>query len=263
MKKTAIHLLCSFGAVVALVAVWTAVAKSMNSEMVAPDPLSVGREFLSVLKNPSFFPSFGGTMKRVVVAFFLSFGCAVLFAIPADRFPYFKSAFSPLVVLMRATPTMSVILLCLIWLKAAKSPVAVTFLVAFPMLYSAVLGVLEKRDRSLDEMARVYGVGKGKVFAGMIFPSVFSALFPQLCTTFSFCIKLTVAGESLAATKLSLGREMYVASVNFETARLLAYTLVAVVAAFLAELIFKAVYRAVGMAVYGYRRKRIDKEIRG
>ena len=263
MKKRIAEIVLPIASVAVFVAVWWLFAKKTNSEIVAPEPALVGKEFISLLKNKTFFSSLGGTMKRVTAAFSLSFACALLFAVLADRFSLLKSAFSPFVVLMRATPTMSVILLCLIWLREAKSPIAVSFLVVFPMLYSAILGVLSGRDRSLDELAEVYGVRKSKVFFLMTFPSVFDSLFSQLVSTFSFCIKLTIAGESLAATKLSLGKDMHDASVNFETAKLLAFTLCAVAAAFLAEILLKLLYKSIKGVIYGSCSKRINKEIRG
>ena len=263
MKKRIAEIVLPILSVAAFVAIWWAFAKKTNSEIVAPEPTLVGKELLSLLKNKNFFSSLGGTMKRVTEAFSLSFVCALLFAVLADRFSFLKSAFSPFIVFMRATPTMSVILLCLIWLKEAKSPIAVSLLVVFPMLYSAILGVLSGRDRSLDELAEVYGVKKSKVFFLMTFPAVFESLFSQLVSTFAFCIKLTIAGESLAATKLSVGKDMHDASVNFETAKLLAYTLCAVAVAFLAEILLKLLYKLIKGVIYGSRRKRIDKEIRG
>ncbi len=266
MEKIVKDSLAALASVCFFVIIWTAMSLSVASEFIAPSPIVVAKEFVSIFSGEKLSATIGaivGTFERTVQGYFSALLAALLAAVVADRFSLFEKAFYPIVAIARAMPTMSIILLVLIWLKPTKSPILISFLVIFPMLYSAVLGALKNRDRSIGEMAKSYGVNKAKLFFEATLPNVAEALFPQISSTLAFAVKLTVSGEALANSSLSLGREMYVAQVNLETARLLAYTLVAVLLSIAVELVLKFFGFATKKVVYGYNRRKTEQALLG
>ena len=210
-----------------------------NSEMIAPSPTKIFKEFIALFTTENFIKSILLTLWRSIYSFLIAFLTALFFAVLAYFSETVERLLYPLTVILRAIPTMSIILLCLIWLKSSKSPSAIAFIVVFPMLYSAILGSLKGQDKDLLEMAKVYGVKKSVLFFKLILPQIVNSLIPQLISTFSFNIKLVVAGEALANTKLSIGRLMNIANSAFETARLLALAVVAIMLSFIVEFILK------------------------
>lgn len=233
-----------------------------NSEMIAPSPTKIFKEFIALFTTENFIKSVFSTLWRAVYSFLISFITALVFAVLAYFWETVERLLYPLTVILRALPTMSVILLCLIWLKSSKSPAAIAFIVVFPMLYSSILSSLKGQDKDLLEMAKVYGVKKKTVFFKLILPDIVSILISQLISTFSFNIKLVIAGEALAYTKLSIGRLMNIANSSFETARLLALAMVAIILSFLVEFILKTLTQTVKRLKNGYSRKKSNSKVR-
>ena len=151
---------------------------------------------------------------------------------------------------------MSVIFVCLVWVKADNSPIVISFIVVFPMTYSAVLNAMKNRDKKVAEMLKVYGVKPAKVFFGVTLPDVFDRLFPELVSVLAFNVKLTVSGEAIAYTKFSIGREMSRANAFNDMARLMALTLIAVLLSVVIELLVKGVYIFVKRRLRDYGRKK-------
>ena len=257
-KKIGIPIISVLG----VIALWQILSFTLNSEIVAPSVKKIFIEFIGLFSTKNFFKSIFLTLWRAVLSFLISLVLATVCAIFANMSETVERLFYPITVILRAMPTMSVILLCLIWLKSSKSPIAISFIVVFPMIYSAVLSALKSQDEQLLQMAKVYGVKRGTVLTKLILPQVLLSLTPQLISTFSFNIKLTVAGEALAYTKLSLGVIMHGAQTAFETARLLALTVVAIGLSFCLEIILKGIFNLSKRIIYGYNRKRAIQKIR-
>ena len=98
-------------------------------------------------------------------------------------------------------------------------------------MHSAIAGV----DVGLVEMARVYRIRPLDRLTGLYLPSVLPAVADGCRSAVSLCVKVVIAAEVLAQTAGSIGIEMQRASVVFEIARLMAWTLVAIVMSFLFE----------------------------
>lgn len=229
---------------------------AMNSQIAAPSPNLIFKEFIALLKTKNFAKTVFSTVWRSVYSYLIAFSFALIFAVLANYSEIIERLLYPITVILRAIHTMAIILLCLIWLKSSKSPAAISFIVVFPMLYSAILSSIKAQDKQLAEMAKVYGVKGRTVFFKLVFPQVLSALIPQLISTFSFNIKLVIAGEALAYTKFSIGKLMNEASSAFETARLLALATVAIILSFAVEFILKGLTVAVKRFINGYNRKK-------
>ena len=246
----------------AVIAALYIVSSIINDEFVFPSPTIIFGEFLSLFGKTYFYTELWGDIVRTVISFAISFLFSAVFAVLAGVNETFERAFYPITVIFRSIPTMSVILWCLIALKADKSPSAVSFIVTFPMLYSAIFGAVKNRDKKLDEMAKVFGVKRSDRIFKMIIPDVWKRLFPQFCAILSFNVKLIVAGEALAYTGNSLGRELKIANANFETAKLLALSVAIILLAVFLELTVKGVAAVIRRIKDGRDRKRIIQALR-
>ena len=256
-KKLGLPIISILGVIGALYVL----AFAFNSEIVAPSPNLIFEEFLALFKTKNFIKSTFLTLWRSTSSFFMAFLVALIFGVLANKSEILERLFYPITIIFRAMPTMAIILLCLIWLKSSKSPLAISFIVVFPMLYSAILSSLKAQDKQLLQMAKVYGVKPATVFFKLTFPQVLSALIPQLISIFSFNIKLVIAGEAMAYTKLSLGVMMNEASSAFETARLLALATVAIILSFIVEYLLKGLCKIIKEVAHGYNRKKAEQSV--
>ncbi len=259
LKKSLYFLL----SVIIIILVIFLLSSIISDELIIPSPKRIFEEIIKLIQTKSFYVSALSTLLRAVISFLLAFVLALIFSLIAKKFSIFENLFYPITVIFKATPTMSFILLCLIWFRSKYSPIAISFIVIFPMLYSSSLGAMKSTDKKIIEMLDVYGVKKSKIYFMYVLPTTLSSLFPELTSILAFNVKLTIAGEALSYTKQSLGYEMQtaVANANFETARLFALTVFAILLAFLLEFFLKGITIIINKVRYEYRRKKLNEII--
>lgn len=229
----------------AFVAVWWIAAAAYGKELVLPSPMRalkvLGAELLSVY----FWRAFGLSVLRSLIGFacacFLSLLCAYL----GKLLPPLRKILAPVIGILRSLPTMSVILLLVLWTRREFTPVIVAGLVIFPVLYSAIDAALSGIPRDLTETATLYAGNRSYVFFKTELPMAAPAYLRVAGGAASLTLKLTVAAEVLAQTRDSIGLMMQDTRINMDIGRLMALTVAVVVAALAIEFIIYLVRRAV------------------
>lgn len=258
--KHALYILIS---VTVMLATLTLISYILSDKTILPYPSDVFNEIFRLFSRSAFYKEIAINLWRTAYSFVFSLILGSALAVLAGCFTPAEKLLYPFVATVRSVPTIAVILWCLMIFNTDKSPAAISFIVMFPMIYSAVLSAIKTRDKSLDEMAFIYGIKrKDKIFKILI-PDVIGKSFNQICSLFSFNVKLIVAGEALAYTRLSLGRELQIANANTDTAKLLAVTVVVIILSILAESLLRSIGELIKRAIYGYNRKRIIQKLRG
>lgn len=222
---------------------WYIVALGVGAEFILPTPRQTARAFISLLTDPSheFYSGLAVTVLHAVVSFLIAFVGALAFAVLAKLYRIFAALFYPIVVIMRVAPTMSVIFLSIIWIASDKAPYLVGVLILFPMLYSSFYSGLMNIDENLVKMADAYGVKtKDKIF-GLYLPCVAENVYSDSVSSLSFAVKLAVSGEAISLGGVSIGFLMQASKAYLDTSKLIAYTISAIIAGFLLELIVRAV----------------------
>ena len=214
---------------------WCVAAAAVGKSILLPSPTETVSGFFSLLSERTFYLAVGKTLGRTLIGFLLAFSLASIFALLSKAFFFFRKAFAPITVIIRVLPTISIILLVLIWIKSRFAPFVITFIVLFPMLYTTILNAADGVDPGLVEMSKVYGLSLGKKVRSLYLPAMIPSILTGISLTLSFSVKLTVAAEVLASAQDSMGRYMSQASAYIETPMLLAWTLAAILLGFLLE----------------------------
>lgn len=234
-KRLIYNILAPIAGCVVFIAVWFAVAAAIGKSIILPSPADTLISFFDLLGQGGFYLAVLRTLGRTLLSFIIAFILACLLAFCSIKSEFFKKAFAPLAVIVRVLPTISVILLVLIWFKSAVAPYVITFIVIFPMLYTTVLDAAENVDPNLIEMCEAYKVSKRRQLLYLYIPDMLPSVLTGISITLSFSVKLTIAAEVLASTQRSMGRYMSQASAYIETSTLLAWTLAAIILGFLLE----------------------------
>lgn len=224
-----LNIVLPIATMVVVVIVYAIVSKVVGIDMLVPSVPSTLKQFFSLFAQKSFYVAVFWTLVRAFISYFLAIVLAALLAFSTYAFKPLRSALAPLIVLVRIMPTMSLILLALIWFDSFEATILVAFSVVFPMLYTAFADAFESVDKDLIEMARVYKVDtKTKVFS-LYLPQMSSNIFTGIKSSIGLNLKLVIAAEVLAQTAKSIGIEMQFAKINLDTATLIAWTVVAIV----------------------------------
>ncbi|MDR2635189.1 MAG: ATP-binding cassette domain-containing protein [Clostridiales bacterium] len=236
LRTLANNVLFPFIAFGLLIAVWAIVAAAEKKPIIFPVPAAIFREFFELTAQSAFYKAAAGTLGRALESYALSFASALIFASLGTAFRSVHKILSPLVTVLRAAPTMAIILLAVLWLNGAQSPVLIGFLISFPLLYSSVYSALSATDKDLLEMSAAFKMRKRDIFTGIYMPSVLPSVFDAVKSTVSLNVKVVIAAEVMALTRGGMGLEMYKNNLIFNISGLLAWTAAAVVLSFLLEL---------------------------
>ncbi len=234
-----------------LLLVWLIAYFAKGNELVVPSFSACLRETGRLLGESAFWLGFLRSLLRAVVAFLLSFACALAFACLAYAFASFARLFAPIVSAMRSLPVLAILLILLSLFDAGKAPVAVAFLSLFPMLYTGILAAVSGVDEELIEMARAYGASHFKRATKVYLPLSAPAILRECGSAISFSLKLVVSAEVLANTAKSLGGMMQEARIYGEMPSLFALVGVTFLTGLLLETFFSVLTYFVEKRVKG------------
>ena len=235
-KKIIVSLLYPTVAVAIAICVWAIAANAVGVELVLPTPAAAFRRFFEVAREGAFYRALFSTVWRSLVCFFLCTLFAGFFACLSALFSPVYRLVSPFIAVLRAVPTMSIIILCLIWLMPDTTPSVVAGIITFPALYSGFYAAITGVDVRLLEMARVYRIPKIKRVTHIILPQAAEPAFHQLQSAIGLNLKVLIAAEVMASTANSIGNLMKNSQVQLDTASLFAYTAAAIAVSLMLEL---------------------------
>lgn len=232
----ALNIILPIVSLVAIAAIYAIISKAVDIELIVPSVGATAKSFFELLGKGYFYKAVFNTLLRSALAYILAFAVAACFAALTSYFKVLRSAFSPFVVIIRVLPTMSLILLALIWFDSFQSTVLVAFCVIFPMLYTCLIDAIDGVDKDLLQMAKIYGVGKGRTVAKLYIPQMLPGVLTGVKSSAALNFKLVIAAEVLAQTADSIGVNMQLAKLDLDTATLLAWTVAAIVIGGIIEL---------------------------
>lgn len=209
-------------------AAWQLASVAVGSRVVLVGPAEVARRLAELVLEADFWVSVGLSLGRVAMGFGLAVVAGVALAAWASRSRVVEGLLAPLVGAVKAAPVASFVVLLLMWVPSRRLSVAVSFLMAFPILYTNVLAGVRQTDPALLEMADVFGVSGWArvrtVYAAQVVPYLRAGL--SLAMGLSW--KSGIAAEVIGLPAPSIGIHLYDAKVYLDTPDLLAWTVVIV-----------------------------------
>ncbi len=225
---------------------WGVSALAINNEFMLPSVSLTFSALIDLLKSGEFYISFLMTLVRSLISFICSFTLAFLLALLNRRFSIARSLFAPIISIIRALPTIAVVLLLLFWTNSFVAPIIVTFLVVFPTTYTNVCNALDVVDKRQIEMCKVFNVSRKDILFKVEIPQIMPSMYSTIGSGLSLNIKLMVAAEVLSATANSLGYMLNTAKIYFETATMLAIVVFAVAVGLIIDLVFNLLSKRAG-----------------
>jgi NitT/TauT family transport system permease protein len=219
----------SFAAVLALVIIWKVVSLIVASEILLPSPEVTLKEVIRISQSNDFINAVLRTTYRSLVGFGIAFFSAMLLAVLANFWKPLSYLLNPLVLLTKTTPTMSIILLALIWFTTETAPVLIGFLVIFPILYANISTGLKNVDNKLVQMSELFKVSRKSMVNELYIPSVVPYLLSASSTAIALNLKVIIAAEVLSQPKYAIGTAMQLEKIYLNTAGVFAWTLVAII----------------------------------
>ena len=114
-KKRWLNLILPVVSVLALIALWAVASLAVDSEFILPSVSQTVNSLFSVMGKGAFWVALFNTLLRSLIAFIISFIMAFILAVISYKSAMLDGVISPLISIMRALPTIAVVLLLLFW----------------------------------------------------------------------------------------------------------------------------------------------------
>lgn len=215
--------------------IWAIGARAVGMSIVLPSPAHTADKLFILMGQSSFYKSVAGTLSRSLISFLYSFSAAIILSLIASFIKPIARILDPIILFFRATPTMSIILMTLIWMNSSTGPIFIAFLITFPILYANFYTAFSNVSYELIEMSRVYKVPLThrifKIYAPLSLPYILGSV--KSCISLS--LKVLIAAEVMAQTRNSMGFYMQRSMVYLEMGELIAWTVAAIVISYILE----------------------------
>ena len=229
--------LYTFISILLVITIWYLLALIINKEYLIPYPLTVLNSLFNLITEKNFLSIIYTTLKSCLISFIISFLLALILSILSYIFKPVELTIKPIINILKSVPTISILLVTLIWLPASKSPILVGSIILFPMMYAAFLSSFKGVDIKLIEMSNIYKVSMKDKILKLYVPSITEPLITQSRSCISLSVKLTIAAEVLAHTMNSIGIQMQIAKTYIEMDVIFAWTIIAIILSYLLELL--------------------------
>ena len=213
-------------------ALWQWAAMAVGQEVFLVSPLRALETLVRLLPTADFWGRVAFSSGRILGGFALGCVCSVALAVAARLSRTVELLLDPVLQLVKATPVASFVILALVWVRGRELSILISFLMALPVLYSAVRTGIAAADVQLLEMARV--------------------AFREGCrTALGLCWKSGVAAEVIGLPDGSIGDALYRAKITLSTGELFAWTFVIICLSAVFERAFLALLDAAVRRVCG------------
>lgn len=224
--------------IAAVISVWAVAAIAVDNEYILPDVSVTVKAFFALFADKEFYVSLLGTLARTFIGLVCSFVAAFVLAALSAEFKAVERVVAPIIGVIRALPTVAVVLLLLLWTSSSVAPIIVTALVVTPTVYTQIYGALIGIEKSVLEAGRVDGADEKQVFLYIETPLILPNVYRAAGSGLSLNFKLMVAAEVIAQTAKSIGLMLNISKAYFEYARMFALVCVAVIFGLVVEFVF-------------------------
>lgn len=236
-------MLYTAGGALFLLLLWQLLSTLGGTGFLLPSPYRVLSAVFQLFAESESWLTVAVSMSGIVLSILVATCAAVLLAWSASRFERLRFLMIPIVQVMKVVPIVSFILIAMFFMSARILTSFISGLVVFPMIYNHLLSAFLNVDRRLLEMARTFSMKKRDVVRYIVIPQAREEFLAASSVAIGMAWKAGVAAEVLAFSKNTIGRRIYDAKLYLDMERLLAWTVVLVMAAFVVEKVLVALYR--------------------
>ncbi|MBB3770195.1 NitT/TauT family transport system permease protein [Angulomicrobium tetraedrale] len=222
--STASRLMMSALSLLALVLVWQVAAWWAASPLL-PGPAAVLAAMMRAAEGGALQRNIAITLARVAASFVIAMLLGSAIGIALGRSPRLNELFGPWVIVLLNLPALVIIILCYVWfgLTEAAAITAVS-INKIPNVAVTMREGAAALSRDLDEMARVYRLGRWKLLRHVTLPQLVPFFTASARSGLALTWKIVLVVELLGRSN-GVGFELQTAFQMFDVALVLAYAL--------------------------------------
>lgn len=224
--------------VLLIVLVWQIINMIVGKDYLVPSPFETLQRLLDIIVNINSLFNILITLWRMVFSFLLSFIFGIVLGVLSGVKENVEEILKPFVNILRSTPTMSIILLSLIWLGSEGTAIFVCVLIVFPIVYTNILKGMKNINNKYIEMAMVYKVSNIKILRYIYIPSIMPFLISSISLGLGLNLKVLIAAEVLSQPKYGIGSMLYNSKINIDTSAVFAWSIIVILITIIIEKLY-------------------------
>lgn len=211
-------------AIIFWLSLWQFAHTYVGEVILLPSPVNVIEKLYTMLFESQFWSAVMGSLARITIGFISACIVGIIISVLAYSFKLIKILIEPLMMIIKAIPVVSFVILALVWINSKNISVFISFLMVVPIIYTNVLKGLETMDEELLEMAAIFKVSNIKKVLYIYIPSVMPFFVSGISIGIGFCWKSGIAAEVIGLPSNSIGENLYNAKIFLDTTSLFAWT---------------------------------------
>lgn len=208
------------------VVIWQIASMIIGKDILLVSPIKVIVRLAELCVSSVFWESILFSLVRISGGFFLAVILGVILAGLASKIKAVREFLTPMMLVIKATPVASFIILALIWFSSHNLSILISFLMVLPIIYTNVLDGIWASDKLLIEMAEVYNIPFIRKVRYILIPQVMPFFRTGCNVALGLCWKSGIAAEVIGMPDGSIGEHLQQAKIYLDTPDLFAWTIV-------------------------------------
>lgn len=202
---------------ISLIILWQLGAATVNNELLFPSIINILEELIVILSNRDFVKIIIFSIGRCLLCFIVSIIIAVVISTLSYANKYVYNFFYPILMVIKAIPTIAFIVLALIWISKEYAPIIIGAMIAVPIFYDVTLNALIGIDNNLIDMCNIYRVSKIKKITNLYLPIIVFSLTNVFSSSIALIFKVIIAGELYSQPRYGIGSVIQMEKMKFNT----------------------------------------------
>ncbi|HIU77305.1 MAG TPA: ABC transporter permease subunit [Candidatus Pelethocola excrementipullorum] len=225
--------------------IWQAASMVIHNSIVFVGPAEVLNSLWNLLPTQEFWLSIAYSFLKISLGFLSAFLIGILLGCISFRIPILRELLEPLILLCKAVPVASFVILALIVIGSKNLSILISFIIVLPVIFTNTLTGLENTDPKLLEMAQVFRMTPWKRMRYLYWPTLSNQLSSGCKVALGMSWKSGIAAEVIGVPAFSIGEKLYMAKIYLNTADLFAWTVVILLLSALFEWLFLRLFRKI------------------
>ncbi len=227
------------------IGIWAIFALIVDNSYFLPSPIDTLRSLIGMMGSLYFYKVILFSLIRVLAGLTVGLLSGILLGALCHLFPIVKSFISPVITVIKAMPVATFIIILWITMWGSALTIFIGIIMVLPIIFQNTLEGFDSIDKGLSEVSQIYELSFSKKIRLLIFPTLFSYVYPALITSVGLAFKAQIAAEIIAYTKNSIGQYIFDAKYNLNTPEVFAWAVVIVIFSIALELLTKLLGRRV------------------
>ena len=204
--------------------VWEISSIIINKPLLFPSPIKVLIRLSQLIITNEFLISSFASLGRIGIGILIAIISGSIVAIICSFSKLVYEFIHPIITVIKATPVASFIILIWIFIGNNITPIFISSLMVFPIVFSNLYQGIISVDKDLMEVCKIYNLPRKKIIRSLYIPSVIPYFFSALLSSIGLGWKAGIAAEVLCTPNNSIGKSIFESKTYIEYIDLFAWT---------------------------------------